>query len=176
MTKRQLERALRLAAKVARDDEFFLIGSQAVYGYCDRPPAEVRLSRECDLYPKNRPEAANLMAAELGRRSRSARRRGFYVDAVTPELATLPIGWERRLKPLRVGKVTAFCLELHDLIVSKLAAGRLKDMEFVGAFLRLKLADAKTVRHRIAQCPAPNEQPRMRARLQRVLEDLRSGH
>ena len=172
MTKRELERALRLAARVTRDDEFYLIGSQAVHGYCSRPPAEVRLSKECDLYPRNRLETANLIHDQFGPKSRFARTQGFHIDVVTPELATIPIGWERRLKPLRVGRITAFCLEVHDLIVSKLAAGRLKDMEFVGALLHLKLADAKVVRRRIAQCPSPNEQPRLRGRLQIVLDDL----
>jgi len=175
MTKSELERALRLAARIARDDEFYLIGSQAVYGYCPRPPAEVRLSQERDLYPKNRPEAANLINGELGRRSRFARDHGFYVDVVTPELATLPQGWQRRLKPLRVGRITALCLEVHDLLISKLAAGRLKDLEFVGALLRLRLADPKVVRKRIGQCPSPNERARLRVRLQAVVADLRVG-
>lgn len=119
MTKRELDRALRFAAKIARENEFFLIGSQAVYAYSRRPPAEVRLSRECDLYPKNRPQAANLIDSELGRRSKFARAHGFYVDVVTPELATLPRGWQRRLKPLRVGRITAFCLEIHDLEIGR---------------------------------------------------------
>jgi len=172
MTKRELERALRSIAKLAQDDEFFLIGSQAVHAYCMRPPAEVRLSEECDLYPKNRPETANFLNQELGRRSKFRRTQGFYIDVVTPELATLPDGWQDRLKPFRVGRVTAYCLEVHDLIVSKLAAGRFKDLEFVGALLKLRLANLKTVRKRIQECAAVNDQPRMRARLESVLDEL----
>ena len=84
MKRRELETALRTAGRVARETEFFLIGSQAVHAYCRRPPAEVLLSQECDLYPMNRPEIANLLDAQLGRGSRFARRRGFYVDVVTP--------------------------------------------------------------------------------------------
>ena len=149
-----------------------MIGSQAVHAYCTRPPAEVRVSRECDLYPKNRPETANLLSGKFGRRSSFSRKHKFYVDVVTPELATLPDGWQDRLKPWRVGQVTAYCLEVHDLIVSKLSAGRLKDLEFVGALLKLRLADQRTVRRRIQQCPAVNDQSRMRARLESVLEEL----
>jgi hypothetical protein len=172
MTKRELERALRLAARIAGDNEFFLIGSQAAYGSCRRPPTEVRLSQECDLYPKNRPETANLINNAVGRRSRFARANGFYIDVVTPELATLPTGWQQRLKPLRFGKVTAYCLEVHDLIISKLAAGRLKDLEFAGAMLHLGVAEANTVRRRVRQCGSPNERVRLRARLKAVLDDL----
>ena len=172
MTKRELEVALRSIAEFAQDDEFFLIGSQAVHAYCTRPPAEVRVSRECDLYPKNRPETANLLNRKFGRRSSFSRKHLFYIDVVTPELATLPDGWKDRLKPFRAGRVTAYCLEAHDLIASKLAAGRLKDLEFVGALLKLRMADLKTVRKRIQQCAAVNDQPRMRARLESVLDEL----
>src|SRR5215813_13459039 len=126
MRKRAVEQTLRAAGRVAGETEFFLIGSQAVHAYCRRPPPEVLLSQECDLYPKNRPETANLIETELGRGSRFARQHGFYADVVTPELASLPSGWMRRLKPLRAGRITALCLEAHDLAISKLAAGRIK--------------------------------------------------
>jgi hypothetical protein len=119
MKKRELETALRAAGKVAQEVEFFLIGSQAIHAYCRRSPAEVLLSQECDVYPKNRPETAGLLDAQLGRGSRFARLHGFYVDVVTPELASLPTGWESRLKLMRFGRVTALCLEVHDLVVSK---------------------------------------------------------
>lgn len=166
---------MRAAGRVAGEVEFFLIGSQAVHAHCRRAPTEVLLSQECDLYPKNHPERANLIDAVLGRRSKFARRHGFYVDVVTPEIASLSMGWERRLKPLRIGRITAWCLDIHDLVVSKLAAGRLKDLEFVGALLHLKLADPKTVRHRIRQFPLDRDRPRLRARLQAVVDDLRQS-
>ena len=172
MRKRELKLALRSAGRIAQDNEFYLIGSQVLHAYCGRPPAEVLLSQECDLYPKNRTETASLLDAELGRGSRFARRQGFYVDVVTPELASLPRRWERRLRPLRAGAVTALCLEVHDLVVSKLAAGRLKDLEFIGALLRLGLADPRRTRLRIRQFPIEREQGRLRSRLQVVLEDL----
>jgi hypothetical protein len=172
MRKRELRLALQSAGRIARENEFFLIGSQAIHAYCRRPPAEVTLSQECDLYPKHHPETASLLDAELGRGSRFARRHGFYVDVVTPELASLPAGWERRLRPLRAGVVTALCLEVHDLIVSKLAAGRLKDLEFVGALLRLRLARPGTVERRLARIGHASEQARLRGRLKAVLDDL----
>jgi len=169
---RELKLALQSAGRIARDHEFFLIGSQALHASCGRPPTEVLLSQECDLYPKNRPETAGLLDAKLGRGSRFARRHGFYVDVVAPELASLPTGWERRLQPLQAGAVTALCLEVHDLLVSKLAAGRLKDLEFVGALLRLGLADPRGTRLRIRQFPLERARARMRSRLQAVLDDL----
>jgi len=92
---------------VSRERAFYLIGSQAVHAYCRRPPAEVLLSQECDLYRMNHACVERLLHLELGRGSKFARRHGFCVDVVTPEIGSLPAGWERRLKLLRFGKVTA---------------------------------------------------------------------
>jgi hypothetical protein len=68
--KREVETTLRAAGRVAREAEFFLIGSQAVHAYCRRPPAEVLLSQECDLYPKNRDGSPP--HPHVSRRARSA--------------------------------------------------------------------------------------------------------
>jgi hypothetical protein len=172
MKKRELKIALRTAAAVARETEFFVIGTQAVHAYCPRPPAEVLVSQECDIYPKNRPEAALLLDQTLGRGSAFARRHGFYIDVVTPELATLPKGWRSRLKTLRVGRTTAFCLEVHDLIISKLAAGRLKDLEFAGAVLGFDLANLTRLRRRIGQLGLAKDRGSVRSRLKVVLNDM----
>lgn len=173
MRKRELELAIRAASRIARDLEFLLVGSQAIHAHCRHPPAEVLLSQECDLYPKNRPETANLLDAELGRGSQFARRHGFYVDVVAPEIASLPPGWQRRLEPLGVGRITVFCLDIHDLLVSKLAAGRLKDLEFIGALLRLGFSNPQLIRRRIQRFPSARDRERARARLQAVVDDLR---
>jgi hypothetical protein len=171
MKKRELEIALRAAARVARETEFFVIGTQAVHAYCRRPPVEVLVSQECDLYPRNRPETASLLDQALGRGSGFARRHGFYIDVVTPEIATLPNGWQTRLIPLRVGQTTAFCLEIHDLIISKLAAGRLKDLEFVGALMGFTIASLVLLRRRIRQLERSKDRVRVRSRLRSVLND-----
>jgi hypothetical protein len=172
MKRRDLQTALRAAARVARQSEFILIGSQAIHAHSHRPPTEVLLSQECDLYPRTHPQAAHILDIELGPNSAFARRHGFYVDVVTPDIATLPEGWEKRLTPFRVGRITAFCLELHDLLASKLAAGRLKDLELVGAVLKLRLGKASILRRRIAKFPSESDRQRARERLSVVLEDL----
>jgi hypothetical protein len=140
-----------------------------------RPPAEVLLSRECDIYPKNRPQIANLLHQKLGPASRFARQEGYFADVVTPELATLPAGWESRVKPLKFGPVTAWCLEVHDLVVSKLAAARLKDLEFAAAMLELGFAKQRTLFQRIARLDSEREADRVRSRLKIVLDDIKSS-
>jgi hypothetical protein len=173
MKRSELQAALRAAARVARDFEFIVIGSQAVHASSPHPPTEVLLSQECDLYPRNHPQAAGLLDNQLGRKSAFARLHGFYVDVVTPDLASLPEGWERRLKPFRVGRITAFCLEVHDLLASKLAAGRLKDLELAGALLKLRLAKVAMLRRRIPRLPVPRDRQKARLLLQVILEELK---
>src|SRR5712671_483338 len=101
MRRRELEKTLQTAGAVASELEFFLIGSQAIHAYCRRPPTEALLSQECDIYPKNQTEIVTLLDSEIGPKPRFARTNGFYADVATPEIATLPTGWQARLKPLR---------------------------------------------------------------------------
>ena len=45
------------------------------------------------------------------------------------------------------------CLEAHDLVASKLVAGRPKDFEFVAALLREQLVDPAVVLERVGELP-----------------------
>jgi hypothetical protein len=45
--------------------------------------------------------------------------------------------------------VTAHCLEAHDLVVSKLVAGRKKDHDFIEALFRANVADLDVVQTRL---------------------------
>lgn len=87
---------------------------------------------------------------------------GYYAHGVDETTATLPEGWPERLVRLQnentMGAV-GWCLEPHDLAVSKLAAGREKDIRFVQAMLRERLITAEVVRARLRATP------RMDARL-----------
>jgi len=171
--KHELKAAIKAAARVAQEREFFIIGSQALHAHLKRPPAEVLLSQECDLYPRTRVQAAELIERELGRNSAFARKHGFYVDVVTPDIASLPDGWEKRVKPFRVGRITAFCLEIHDLLASKLAAGRLKDLELVGAVLKLRLARVTILRARLGKLIPVSTSEQALSLLTTVLREVR---
>ena len=54
----------------------------------------------------------------------------------------LPSGWDQRLMPLsneNTDGAIGWCLEPHDLAISKLAARREKDLAYVAALLRFKM-------------------------------------
>ena len=64
----------------------------------------------------------------------------------------MPAGWRERLVPVRnqnTGGGTGLCLEIHDLAVSKLVAGREKDVDFLGGLLRHHLVQATVIRDRL---------------------------
>src|ERR1039458_10826753 len=85
MKKPELELALRGPRKIARDSEFIVFGSQRILGTVPRPPKICLVSLEVDLYPRHHPQAASLIAGELGRRSAFSRKHGFYVDCRSEE-------------------------------------------------------------------------------------------
>lgn len=156
MKKSQLELALRAAGRVARDRDFIIFGSQSILGTVTRPPKACLASQELDLYPRNHPQALPMIVSALGRRSSFSRENGFFVDCVSPDLAAFPEGWTERLTPFRTrrtGGVTGWCVELHDVAASKLAAAREKDLNYVRALLGAKLLRPLVLENRITTLP-----------------------
>ena len=156
MKKSELELALSAAGRIARDREFIVFGSQSILGTVAKPPKACLVSQEVDLYPRNHPQAMTLIVDGLGRRSAFFRKNGFFVDCVAPELAAFPEGWTERLAPFhtkRTGGVTGWCVELHDVVASKLVAGRVKDLNYVRALFAAKLIRPLILEGRVATLP-----------------------
>lgn len=156
MTREQLEHLIRASAAISGDDEIVVIGSQAILGQFPAAPDEMRVSVEADVYPKNHPEQADLIDGSIGELSPFHSTFGYYAQGVAPETATLPSGWESRLIPVRspaTRGATGWCLEIHDLVLSKYVAGREKDLDFVQAAARHKLVDRDELLKRLATMP-----------------------
>lgn len=134
MTRRQLEHVIRAAGSIADCRELIVVGSQAILASFSNPPAPLTVSVEADLYPAEDPAKADLIDGSIGERSPFHQTFGYYAHGVAPETATVPSGWKTRLVSVQnenTNQVKGLCLSLPDLIVSKLAAGREKDFEFV---------------------------------------------
>jgi hypothetical protein len=168
--KEQLEEILRAASALAARKEFILFGSQSVHAITNQPPVEVLMSRECDVWLNEEPAVQDLLKAELGVESAFQQSKGFYLDPVPPDLPMVPLQWQQRLRDWMIGDIRIRCLEIHDLIVSKLAAARLKDYEFIAAVLTSKLANAGEVIRRIQTFPDPHTQAVLLARLRIATE------
>ena len=172
MTKRKFELLLRRAGEVARERDFFLIGSQALRGVSASIPRDFPKTFEADLYPRHNPQAWSALRERLGRPSAFYTRHGVYLDCTDPGLATLPDGWTERLIPYRTprtGGVTAWCLDPHDLFVAKLVAARDKDMAYLRAMIRHKFAKPGIVAKRIEDLLVS---PSARAALRAALSEL----
>jgi hypothetical protein len=154
MTRSQLEHLIRAACGIAEDSELIVIGSQAVLGQFPDAPAELTVSMEADVFPKNKPERAELIEVSIGELSMFHETFGYYADGVDESTATLPDGWRERLVAIRgpgTAGNTGWALEIHDLLVSKYVANREKDRRFCRAAFAHGLADAATLRERLAK-------------------------
>jgi len=172
MKRAELEDLLRELARVLGKREVAMIGSQCVHAATDAPPAEVLMSRECDILVDDSDPVRERIDAELGATSPYHEEYGTFVDTVSPSFPFLPDGWEQRANVLVSGDMQSRCLELHDLVLSKLAAGRLKDNELIAALIHYKLVDVGISRARITAVADIHMRAVLLARLQIVLENV----
>lgn len=155
MTREEFEHAVRAAGAVLGEDEILVIGSQALHGSVDgRLPEEVTRSVEVDVVAMDDPDGrkADLVDGSIGEASMFHGTFGYYAQGVAESTAVLPQGWRERLiryeTPATNG-VVAWCLEPHDLWISKMVAGRPKDLEFCRAVLDRGLVESERLLHRL---------------------------
>ena len=101
MTREELEHAIRAACDVAQDDAVYVFGSQAILGQFPAAPAALRQSVEVDVAPVTRIDRIDNIDGSLGELSQFHQTHGFYVHGLPIESATLPMGWQERLVPVR---------------------------------------------------------------------------
>ncbi len=172
MQRAQLEHIIRAAAAITGTSEIVVIGSQAVLGQFPNAPADLVTSTEADVFTFRNPQDADLIEGSIGEGSPFHQTFGYYAHGVAEETGVLPAGWKDRLIPVRnpnTGDGCGLCLEVHDLAVAKLVAGREKDSAFVAGLIRQKLADPSVIETRLRQTPLPQERLEMSlARLTRL--------
>jgi hypothetical protein len=152
MNRKQLEHVIRAGGDVCGDEDLVIIGSQAVLGQFPDAPEALLSSMEVDLFPRNRPERTSDIDGAIGELSPFHTTHGYYAHGVSEETASLPSGWKERLVPISTEQtrgITGWCLEVHDIAVSKLIAAREKDIQFVECLLDRKLIDLDTLAARL---------------------------
>lgn len=158
MKRSELEHILRAASAITLHEEFVIIGSQALLGTDPNPPDEFLVSMEADIFPKDKPEDSILIDGAIGEGSAFHDTFGYYAHGVGPETATLPEAWVDRLVPIRGADThgaTGWCLAVVDLAVSKLVAGREKDLQFVRGLIHLGFVEAQEVKAALARTALP---------------------
>lgn len=162
MNREQLAHVLRAAATIAEDGEILVIGSQAILGSYDAEqlPAEATMSVEADLAFWNDSDdaKADLVDGVIGELSPFHEVNGYYGQGVSVSTAHLPAGWRDRViaydRP-DAAPSSAVCLEAHDLVVSKLVAGREKDLPFATVLIAANLVDVETLVERAGTIDGP---------------------
>ena len=162
MKRSELEHILRAAATIAGDFEVLVLGSQSILGSFteDELPEKAHASIEADVtfFDDDENDKSDLVDMHLGEDSQFHATFGYYAQGVNVEVATLPVGWQGRVIVLnsdRTKGASGHCLEPHDLVVAKLVAGRMKDLEFADALLHADLIDAHVLLTRAAMLEQP---------------------
>lgn len=173
MNRDQLEHVIAAAANVVDEDEFIVIGSQAILGSHPNAPSTLLRSMEADVIPKASPDRAIEIDGSIGDGSPFHEQFGYYAHGVGPETATPPEGWEERLVvveiPARVAsrrRPRAYCLEPHDLVLAKCVAGRDRDWEFARDAIASDVVSRETLLERVENLPVhPDQRDRIRRHL-----------
>ena len=174
MQRFELEHVIRACGEIADDDEFIIIGSQAILGQFPNAPLNLLMSMETDIYPKNMPDQADKIDGNIGEGSRFHATHGYYAQGVGPGTAVLPQGWQDRLLPVKNENTngnTGLCLEVHDLAISKLVASRSKDTEFVSALVYHEMISHGTMLQRLSATELTNsEHSRIKFRIDSIFD------
>jgi hypothetical protein len=172
----ELEHLVAAAAEVTGQDEFVVIGSQAILGTYGQPPDSMLRSLEADIYPLRDPDSADAIDGALGDGSQFHLAYGYYAHGVGPETVKAPKGWQERLVrreiPRRVASKrspVAWCLEVHDLVLSKCVAGRERDWEYAAEALKAGLVDPDVLLSRVPDLSVAAD---LRAHVEKMLRGI----
>jgi len=169
----QLKHVLRAAAAITDEQEFVLVGSQAILVQHPGAPDRMIMSAEIDIFPLHRPDLAELIEGSIGGDSVFHETFGYHADGVGPATARLPGDWRGRAIILpgssATGGATAIAPDIHDLTMAKLLAGRTKDIEWVEAGHTAGLIDLARVAALVPETTmTAEEQALLEARLARI--------
>lgn len=171
MRRHELEHLIRAAGSITGADEIVVIGSQAILGSLPDAPDSLLRSMEADVFTLRDPRDADLVDGSIGEGSPFHETFGYYAQGVWLDTAVLPDGWMDRLVEIRnenTRQIAGRCLELHDLAVSKLVAGREKDIGFLRELVRHRLVDPGIVRARLEDLPEGFDRVQLRDRWSRI--------
>lgn len=152
-----------------------IVGSQAIFAITDFPPEIVRKSVECDyLLLKKLLELRPNLTEKLGIFSDYQQQTGFYADILGLATVVLPEDWEKRLVELKNenGETIAFCVEIHDVAVSKLMAGREKDFEFLRVAFQSDYLRVETFIERAKMILTAPSSEALLPRLEKLIENF----
>jgi hypothetical protein len=178
MNRNELEHIIRAAGEIAQVKKMIILGSQSILAQfpnlservskLDQMDVTVKMqnreilirSAEADIMIPDSEEKTELVEAVMGELSMFHDAFGYYAQGVDLTTSKLPEGWENRLVEIcneNTNGISGMCLEIHDAIISKLYAGRPKDVEFFKAAVNLGLLSEEILRERLTKTAVSDE-------------------
>jgi hypothetical protein len=147
------------------ETDYVIFGSLAVLGHSGEVPARMAASVDVDAFGKHDPGRIFELNEALGQGSPFEAEHGYYLDPISPRVATLPEGWEERLVRIELApELIAWFLEPNDAAVSKYARLEPRDREWIRPGLEAGILSPAILDARFAQTTFIDDAESARAR------------
>ncbi len=152
MKRNDLRRLFARARALSGETDYVVFGSLAALGYAGEVPPRMAMSLDVDVFGKSDPGRIFELTPALGQGSPFEIEHGYYLDPISPRVATLAAGWEERLVRIELEPgLAAWFLEPNDAAVSKYARMEPRDREWIRAGLAADILSLPIVEARFAQ-------------------------
>ena len=162
------------AQRLSGHTDFVVIGSLSILGLeqnFDIPDA-MTLSNDVDCYTPADPDRIFDVVGALGENSPYHKTSGFFLDAVSPELPSLPDGWQGRLIKVERDGLKAWFLDPNDAALSKYARGEPRDRRWIQAGILAGVVSMPIIKTRIGSTNFYDKEEAQRA--QALVEEDRA--
>jgi hypothetical protein len=168
-----LRRLFARARDLCGETDYVVFGSLAVLGCAGEVPRRMAASLDVDAFSKHDPERIFDLVPALGQGSPFESEHGYYLDPISPRVATLPAGWQDRLTRIQLETdLAAWFLETNDAAVSKYARMEPRDREWIRPGLRAGVLSIAILDARFAETTFLDARESARAR-KALAEDRR---
>lgn len=143
---------------IAEQPDVVVLGSQSILASFEEsqlpPQAVYSIEADITFLDDGDDDKSDRVDGAIGELSPFHELHGIYAQGVSITTAVLPRSWRERVVTLQNANTApgrGLCLEPHDLVISKLIAGRDKDYEFANALLAAGLIDKATLLQRVCE-------------------------
>ncbi len=156
------------AHRLTGHTDYVVVGSLSILGTQDEDglPADMSMSNDIDSYTKSDPGRIYDVSAALGEGSEFHKKNGYYLDPVSPNLPTLPDGWQSRMTSISRGSVNLWFLDPDDAAMSKYARSQPNDLRWIKAGILCGLISLPKIKNRLASTTFLNSDEESRVRTQ----------
>lgn len=175
MRKLDLFKLIQKVNEISSEEKPIIVGSQAIHAIAEELSEIAQKSIECDfLFTFGKSEIRAKINKKLGVFSKFQLEHGFYADALGLATVVLPTNWQERLQPLfdERNKTVAYCVEIHDIAVSKFIAGRDKDFQFLSDAFGMEMISVEKFIERVRLIELMPQSPVLIGRLETLVKCL----